>query len=121
MAGAQAVAGKVDLRVPLALAHVVVGTLQQLNGRPGTQVAAADADDHKHVGTVADPTGSALNAQDLIAGLPGGQIQPAQEIVARAGAVHELCVGSAHFLFHSQKIGQSDLAPDIGDVNLDHM
>ena len=121
MAGAQTVAGKVDLGISLALADIVVGTLQQLNGCPGAQIAAADADDHEHIGVIADLPGRALDPQDFFRGLPGGQVQPAQKIVAGAGAVGKGCVSGSHFLFHGQQIRQGDFAPDIGDVNFDHM
>ena len=121
MPGAQAIAGEIDLGIALALAHVVVGALQQLNGCPGAKVAAADADDHEHIGVIANLPGSALDAQNLLGGLPGGQILPAQEIIAGAGAVHQGGVGLGDLFLHGQKIGQGNLAPDVGNVNFDHI
>ena len=121
MPGAQAVAGEVDLGISLALAHVVVGALQQLNGCPGAKVAAADADDHEHIGVIANLPGSALDAQDLLGGLPGRQILPAQKIVAAAGTVRQSRVSLRDLLLHCQKIRQGKLAPDMGNVNFNHM
>ena len=53
--------------------------------------------------------------------LPDRQVQPAQEIVALTGAVHQGGVGIGHFLFHSQQVAQGQLTPDIGDINFNHV
>ena len=121
MAGAQAVAGEEDLGVALALADVVVGTLEQLNGSPGAKVGSADADDHKYVGIAADLLRRLPDAGDFLRGLPDGQVLPAEEIVACTGAVRQRSVGGGDFLFHGQQIGQGDLTPYIGDINFNHV
>ena len=121
MTGAQAVAGEENLGIALALADVVVGALQQLNGSPGAQVGAADADDHEHIAVFPNLLGGGLDALNFLGGLPNGQVQPAQEIVALTGAVHQGGVGIGHFLFHSQQVAQGQLTPDIGDINFNHV
>ena len=121
MPGAQAVAGEEDLGIALTLADVVVGALQQLDGGPGAQVAAADADDHEHVAVGADPIRDGLDAEHFLGGLLSGQLQPAQEVIARAVALHQGIVGRCNILLQSQKIRKSDLAPHIGDINFNHV
>ena len=119
--GAQAVACEEDLGVALALTDIAVGTLQQLDGGTGAEVGAADADDHKYVGIAADLLRRPLDAGDLFRGLPDGQVLPAEEIVACAGAVRQSGVGGGDFLFHGQQVGQGDLTPYIGDINFNHV
>ncbi len=121
VAGAQAVAGEEDLGVALALADVVVGTLEQLDGGTGAEVGAADADDHEYVGIAADLLRRPLDAGDFLRGLPDGQVPPAEEIVAGAGAVGQGGVGGGDFLFHGQQVGQGDLTPYVGDINFNHV
>ena len=120
MPGAQAVAGEEDLGVALALADVVVGTLQQLNGGTGAKVAAADADDHEDIAVGADLLSGTLNPGDLLGGLPDRQIQPAQKIIARTGALGERLMGIKNFLLHCQHIRQGDLPPYMGDIDFNH-
>ena len=62
-----------------------------------------------------------LEAGDLFRGLPDGQVLPAEEIVACAGAVRQSGVGGGDFLFHGQQVGQGDLTPYIGDINFNHV
>ena len=98
----------------------MVGALHQLDGRPGSQVAAADADDHKHVGGFPDPVRRQLDAVHFLGLLGLGQVQPAQEIVACAGTVGQGIVGRSHFLLQCQQVGQRNLTPDIRNINFDH-
>ena len=121
MPGAQAVAGEEDLRIALALADVVVGTLEQLNGSPGAEIGTADANDHEHIGFPADFLRGHLDSADLLGCLPNGQVQPAQKVVARAGAVHQGIMGIGNFLLHCQQIRQRQLTPDVGNIYFNHV
>ena len=118
--GAQAVAHEENLGLALTLQQIIVCALQQLNGCPGAQIAAADTHDHKHVGVGTDLPRGRLDPADLLTGSPGGQLLPSQEIVSLAGAVHQSGMGRGNFLFHSQQVGQCDLSPDIGNINFNH-
>ena len=120
MTGGQAVAREVNLRIALALADVVVRTLKQFDGGAGAEITAADANHHKHVRVAADFLSGKLNALDFLGRLGHRQVQPAQKIIAGAGALRQGFVRLKDLLFHRQKIRQGDLAPHIGNINFDH-
>ncbi len=50
---------------------------EKLNGRPGSQVRAADANDDKHIGILLNPLGRGLNAGELLLVIVLGQSGPA--------------------------------------------
>ena len=110
----------IDFRIAAALAHVAVLTLQQLNGSPGAQIAAADAHHHENIRVGADALRGALNAQDLVGSLCHRQVQPAGEVTACSGALSEHLVGIEDFFFKTQQVGKACLTPDIGNINTDH-
>ena len=74
----------------------------KLHGSPGTQIAAADADDQQHIGIAPDPLRGGLDAQHFLGGMLRRQIQPAQIVAARAGALHQGAVGLADLFFNAQ-------------------
>ena len=98
----------------------MVGALEQLNGSPGAQVAAADADDHEHVGGLRDLLGGGTNPADFLGLLCHRQVQPAQKIVAFAAALGEGLVGVKNFLLGGQQVRQGQLTPHIGNVYFNH-
>ena len=88
----QAVAGKIDVwGIPLE--QVVVVGAQQLNGRPGPQVAAADADDHQGPAVGLDLLRRRLNPGELLLVVVPGQVHPAHEVAAPSGGLLEPGVG----------------------------
>ena len=121
MTGAQAIAGEEDLRIALALADVVVGALQQLDGSPGSKVGAADTDCHEHIGALADLFCRGLDAFHFVSGLPHRQVQPAQIFAALASAVSQRGMGIGNLLFYRQQVCQRQLAPHVGDINCNHV
>ena len=98
----------------------MVAALHQLDGGTGAQIAAADADDHEHIGAFPDPVSGGLDTEHLLGGLSHRQVQPAQKIVAGAGLLGEGAVGSSHFLLRRQQLRQRELTPYIGNINFDH-
>ena len=60
---------------------------EKLDRCAGSQIRAADADDHEHVGVLFDFFGSRLYAGEFLFVIIGGKIKPADEVVAEAGAV----------------------------------
>ena len=88
----EAVAGKVDVGGVFFLQVVVVGA-QQLDDRPGAQVAAADADDHQGLAVALDLPGGGLDARVLGLVVVPGQVHPAHEVVAPACGLLEPGVG----------------------------
>ena len=93
--GRNGVACEEDLRSLLAGA-VVHLALDGLDGGAGTQIGAADTDHHQHVGIRADLLGRGLDAGELLLVVIYGQVHPAQEIVAGAGAAFQHLVSSFH-------------------------
>ena len=82
--GGQAVAGKEHIGGILFLQVIVVG-LDDLDDRAGSQIGAADADDHQHLGLLLDLLGRRLDAGELLLVVVPGQVHPAGEITAGAG------------------------------------
>ena len=89
------VAGEEDLRGVFAGA-VVHLALDGLDGGTGAQIGAADADDHQHVGIRTDLLGGSLDAGEFLFVIVDGEVHPAQEIVAGAGALFQQFVGRFH-------------------------
>ena len=86
--GGDAVAGKIDVRGGLGQG-VVVGALQKLHDGARAEIAAADADDDQRLGIGLDLRRSLLDAGEFVLVVVHRQVDPADEIVARAGAVHQ--------------------------------
>ena len=75
------------------LLQVVVVRTQQLDDRPGAQVAAADADDHQGLAVGLNLFGGGLDARVLLLVIVPGQVHPAHEVVSPAGGLLEPGVG----------------------------
>ena len=88
----QAVAGEIDVGGVLLLQVVVVGA-HQLDDRPGSQIAAADADDHQGLAVGLDLPGRGLDTLVLGFVVVPGQVHPAHEVAALAGGLLEPGVG----------------------------
>ena len=112
------VAGEEDLR---ALAgQVVVLALDQLNGRAGAEIAAADADHDENLAVFPDPSGSVFDAAHLVGVFKDRKIEPAQEIVAGTLAVFEQLMGGKDILFLRQKVLKGQAVPQIGNIYIQH-
>ena len=118
--GAQIVAGKINLGITPALIHIVIGTLEQFDGRSGAQVRAANAHHHAGIGLVFDLVRRLLDPLHLFGGFPHRQIQPAKIVASRTGTLGESLMGVKNFLFHGQQIAQGNFAPYIGNIHSDH-
>ena len=78
------------------LALVVVQALDSLDHSAGTQIAAADAGNHQHLGVLTDLLGSFLDAGKLFLVVIAGQVHPAQEIIAGTILGFQLVVSRFH-------------------------
>jgi len=103
-----------------SFADIVVAALHQLNGGAGTQIAAANADNHKHIGVFPDALSSGANAADFVCFFTDRQIQPAQKVIAFAGALSQCAVGFKNLFLRSQQIRQGQPTPNIGNINFNH-
>ena len=72
---------------------------QGLDDGFGTQIAAADTGHHDGLAVLAKHLGRGHDVVDEGRGDAGGQVQPAQEIIAWAGAVLQGFLGGLHFWF----------------------
>ena len=120
MAGAEIIARKKDLGIATALADVMVGTLEQFNGRPGTKIAAADAHNHTGIRLPANLLCRSLNALHILRCLPNRQVQPAQIVAAGTGTLGQGLMGIKNLFFQRQQISKGNLAPHIGNIHSDH-
>ena len=82
---------------------------------------AADADDDQNVGVGADALGGAADAAQLVRFLKGRQVQPAEEIVPLALALHQGLMRGENFGFGCEHIRQRKVAPDVGYINFQHV
>ena len=74
----------------------MVQALDGLDHSAGTQIAAADAGNHQHLGVLTDLLGSFLDADKLFLVVIAGQVHPAQEIIAGAILGFQLVVSRFH-------------------------
>ena len=110
----EAVAGEIDVGGVLLFEVVVVGA-EQLNGRPGPQIAAADTDDHQVLTPGLDALGRCLDARILVLVVVPGQVHPADEVIALAGGVLEPPVGLGEALDKRLR-----LYAGVGQINVEH-
>ena len=95
-------------------------SLDQLDRGTRPEIGAADANDYEYVGIGTDALGGAADAAELLGLLEGRKIQPAEEVVARAGALGEGLVCGKNLLLRCQHIRQSKVAPNVGYINFNH-
>ena len=86
--------------------------LEQLHHRPGTQIAAADADDHQHLGILLNPFRRLLDAGKFRPVIGHRQPDPAQKVLSRAGALLQGLPGHLQTGYH-----RGHLFPGYGVVN----
>ena len=94
---------------------------EHLQGRPGPQVGPADADDHQHLGILADLGRSLLDAGELLLVVVLGQAHPAHKVGAGSGGVVQLGVGGLHLGGHGVDLILRDHAFQVGQVKLEHV
>ena len=70
--------------------------LDGLDHSAGTQIAAADAGHHQHIGVLTDLGRCFLDAGELFLIVIAGQIHPAQEVIAGAVLGFQLLVCGLH-------------------------
>ena len=98
----------------------MVLALDQLNGGAGSQIGAADADNDKDLGIGTDALGGAADPAHLLCLLKGGQLQPAEEIVAGTLSLGQDLVGVEDLLLRGEQVGQGQIAPYVGNVKFYH-
>ena len=106
---ADAVAGEIDVRGVLFLG-VVQGRFQELDGCPGPQIGAADADDDENVRILTDALRRRLDTGKFRFIIIGGEAQPAQKIVAQSGAAVKRLMGRADLLLQGAPFVGTDKA-----------
>ena len=98
----------------------MVLALDQLDGGTGPQIGAADADDDKDLGIGTNALGSAADPAHLLCLLKGGQLQPAEEVVAGAFPLSQDLVSVENLLLRGEQVGQGQFAPYVGNVKFYH-
>ena len=96
---ADVVAGKEDNGVLPVVDEPFKAVAQSLDHCPGTEVATADACHHDGVAVFAHHLCRLLEVGEVFGGYAGGQVEPSQKIVARAGAFFQCLLGSLHTRF----------------------
>ena len=89
-AGGKVIARKEHLRI--VSAKIVLLTLDQLDCGTRPEIGAADTDNDKHFGIVADTFCRTTNAAHLLRFFKGRKIQPTQEIIAQPFAIRQQLV-----------------------------
>ena len=109
-------ADKVDLRNALRTDTVVHLAVDKLDRRARAQIRAADADDNQHVTALLDLFSRRLDAGKLLLVIRFRQIDPTEEVVARARAGVQRILRGLHQRRHTCKLILLDKALEAGQL-----
>ena len=117
--GAETVACKVDVGGSFLL-QIIVGGAEALNDTAGTQIGAADANDHQRLRIALNFGGSGLDAGIFFLIIVAGEIHPADEVVACACAVLQMALRGAELGQQGFSVVGSNKGFDVGVIDADH-